>query len=96
VACLVCGEEPTFDRAGSSATCLPFLRAANCYGRCPLWLAASILAGCRAIANTDTDLKSRIVKVQTTLVAGPGFEPTHRLRNRTSSGVILANQSHIS
>jgi hypothetical protein len=33
----------------------------------------------RAIATTDADLKSRIVEVQVTLVAGPGFE-TNRAR----------------
>jgi hypothetical protein len=29
----------------------------------------------QAPATADTDLKSRVVKVQTTLVAGPGFGP---------------------
>ena len=33
-------------------------------------------------------LKDRVVKVQTTLVAGPGFEPAHRGIGRTPTGSI--------
>ena len=42
----------------------------------PIRSASAAKSVLQASATTDTDLKSRIVKVQTTLVAGPGFEPT--------------------
>ena len=41
----------------------------------PIRSASAAKSVLQASATTDTDLKSRIVKVQTTLVAGPGFEP---------------------
>jgi hypothetical protein len=50
----------------------------------PASAAKSVL---QASATTDTDLKSRIVKVQTTLVAGPGFGPIFGLLARI--GVVF-------
>ena len=55
----------------------------------PIRSASAAKSVLQASATTDTDLKSRIVKVQTTLVAGPRFGPIFGLlaRSGTAFGI---------